>query len=219
MALPLIIAGIGAALLGAVSIASVYSSWKGRSITILGPRGSGKTTISEFLRNGEIPESPSQTVRTTKHKIKEPLKIKELKLEISEIEDLSGDKSEYTEWKESTKRNDTIFYLMRTDLIANENQEYINRILKDTKHISEWIEYKKKHLHIIGTYCDKIPNFHDESYSENVKFLDDINKNPTVKKIISQLGGRKKAKINFGSLSSDNSCIELLYNIFSGNTQ
>ncbi|RCK40217.1 GTPase domain-containing protein [Thalassospira xiamenensis] len=219
MALPLIIAGIGAFLLGAVSVAAIYSPWKGRSITILGPRGSGKTTISEFLRNGEIPESPSQTVRTTKHKLKEPLKIKELELKISEIEDLSGDKSEYTEWKESTKRNETIFYLMRTDLIIDGNEEYTKRILQDTKHINEWIEEEKKELYIIGTYCDKIPNFHDEPHNENVNFLDNVNKNPTIKKLISHFGGRKKAKINFGSLSSKDSCEDLVYNIFSGENQ
>lgn len=180
MPLPAILAGlwwiVGPAILGG---ASVYGASKlvgfflddeadEIGIAVLGPRGSGKTTLIRYLSDEIIFEYPSATSVPDKY---DGFSIKrgENAIHIKSGRDVPGSPDFYSAWEEEFKNASLVLYLMNA-YKASVDKRYRNSILRDIKKLRTWCcdedrdpERFVPEIWIVGTHCDLI----DQESSEN----------------------------------------------------
>lgn len=159
---------------------------KGKKIAVLGSRGVGKTHMITFLSTGSVPQEYFQTLAPTKI-IGRKFNLGDLDFRFQETIDVPGDQAAYGVWKKLFDDADLVFYLFRVDKIKNGDISEINRVTKDAKQIKLWIEEKKKDhpvVLLIGTFCDKDPEYKESSHSTKGTYQDRFMELTKVKQII-----------------------------------
>lgn len=141
-----------------LAIGAVVEALEGKSVAVVGEREAGKTTLATFLSTGEIPEDYEQTLAEKRHDGRK-IKLADLKLKVSEINDVPGDTEYYKQWKRAVERSHVVYYLARADKIMK-SKKTRTRVLRDVKHLCGWLaENPGKHVFFVGTHCDLIPEY------------------------------------------------------------
>lgn len=216
MALPLIIAA-GTAL----TIGTTFLVWGdilfGKKITILGQRTTGKTTLFNFLMNGEFTDTYEQTV--FKKKIKKEMKHKfkhlNLRLKINPNSyDVGGSQDQHGVWKKLSEEANVLIYLFDVNKWMN-NPEYLEVEIERDISVIENIIRSKKDLKVIlvGTHIDL-----DSDYinAENkVAYRDDILNEAFIIGMQVRLGGRDRCHITLESFRGEDNLSIATKNILS----
>lgn len=154
----------------------------GKKIAILGANKVGKTTLASFLLDGEIPTNYKSTGiektnenKTINQKIKSIIKelkssnidLGDFKFFIKEHRDVPGTEKYIKTWKPEYKSSDYCFYIMDFNMIYQNDNKYIKRVINDLNHIIGFKNDMKNEsdenptnripdLIIICSYCDLI---------------------------------------------------------------
>lgn len=194
--------------------------WYGKRIVVLGDKETGKTTFIEYLLKGELPGTHQAT--SLPEKKKGTLRtISELDLYILDVEDVSGRKDSYADWKRifqsALKEDSVICYFLRGDLIYSGNQAHIDRVKGDMHHISEWIPEKSKRpiIFIIATHCDRIRGYPTASAKKKSALEEKLRGKKAVQDAILQGGGGKYVRFIAGRLDNLVGCEAMASALFS----
>ncbi len=152
-----LLSGVVGGLVG-LAVGVVMDALAGKSVAVVGERAAGKTTLAQFLSTGEIPEDYEQTIGEKRHEGRK-IRLADLDLKVSEINDVGGDTEYYKQWKRAVVRSDVVYYLARADKIMK-SKKTRTRVVRDVKHLCGWLqENPGKHVFFIGTHCDLIPEY------------------------------------------------------------
>jgi len=176
-----VIGGIGVGLAGAVLYQLVMNKWKGKRVAVLGARAVGKTTFLSFLTTGSIPENYEETLYSTECDGRR-FQLKDLQLRIKDSFDVGGAKHNICEeWKNEFIESDIVFYLLRADLLMNDDSDTVNRVRSDFNIIKDWVDElevkERPTFYIIGTHCDldilysKLPEKNKAAYIDKFQLL------------------------------------------------
>ncbi|MCY3682337.1 MAG: hypothetical protein OXH16_13125 [Gemmatimonadetes bacterium] len=209
---------VGAGLAGAgigVAVDAIIKALKGKRLAVLGGLAVGKTVLINFLTKGTFSKKYKAN-RYTKKAEPNDFQLKDLKLRIKESKDVSGDDSQYGQWKDIVQKADIVLYLLRTDKLMEGDKCTEERVKRDIGLIGKWLkEYPKKFpLFIIGTYCDlmtpdltMLPEDKRGAYENKIRGM------PIFQEIALRSGGGRKVKFIFGSLKSQDTTESLVYEI------
>ena len=201
--------------------------WTQKKIAVLGARGVGKTHLIQFLQTGTIPKQYKQTGGTIPYP-EAKLSLDGLNLKITEGFDVSGDTSAYAEWEKIVEYADIVLYLVRADLLIQEDVLTIKRAESDIKHIKGWLDSQTSYhdalkkvgflknaprFYILGTHCDQDSNFNKLTPSTEGNYQDKFMQIPAVKRLILQAGGLTKVKVIMGSMKTQEQTEELVYKL------
>lgn len=167
MPIPLLIVGavVAVGLLGiggaaAAIIATFAKKLSGKRVAILGRQTIGKTTLLHFLRAGKIPDHTRNTV--------DPDEGGTFSLEIGGKsvgfrvpKDLPGnDGLGYSDWKEAFTGADYVWYLFRSDLVAQEDKAEVALVKGHLDMFRQWMDAgSAPKIILIGTWADQDPGF------------------------------------------------------------
>jgi len=141
-----------------LALEDVMKSFAGKRVAVIGERAAGKTTLAQFLSTGEIPEEYEQTLDEKRYTGR-TIKLSDLELKVSEINDVPGDSEYYKQWKNAVSKSEVVYYLARADKIVK-NERTRARVLRDVKHLCGWLDANpRKHVFFVGTHCDLIPEW------------------------------------------------------------
>jgi len=136
--LPLI--PVAALAIGAVAIVAAittalgaFDGAKGKTLVLLGPKGTGKTTWATYLSTRVIPDVNKHTNVTETSKAEVQLKNLELKFKVV---DNSGSESAIGQWKKVSAGADRIYYFVNASQLTDDR--HIERIHKDARIMSLW---------------------------------------------------------------------------------
>ncbi len=130
----------------------------GKRIVILGHNCSGKTTLQNFLREGQLNnryELTSDLVRLKSCSYKNGSTKFHLKKGI----DLNGDKIYTKYWETLIKDSDYSVFVFDTYKVLNNDQETIHYISEHLPFASKLAKKYKQKLIVFGNFTDKIYNF------------------------------------------------------------
>ena len=208
--------GIGAAVWGWVIGDTILKILKGKTLAVLGERKVGKSCLIEFLTKGSIPKNYKQDSYAREVSGRR-IQLRELELYIPELTDLPGPTDQLHDWREITNEADIVLYLLRVDKLMKGDSNTEKRVEQDMRQISRWLRDKPKDfpLFIIGTHCDltnpdltALPADRIGDYGDKVRSM------PIFRKIELLGGGSSKVQFVFGSLKSEASTEELVYQLF-----
>ncbi len=206
--------GAGAAIWALLIRDTILTIIKGKRLAVLGERGVGKTVLMDFLIQGTLRKEYVQTLYPKKT-IPNDLKLKDLKLRIKKSTDVPGSEDFHAQWEDLTRKSDIVLYLLRVDMMEDEDTQ--ERVKRDMGQIESWLREspKKFPLFIIGTHCDltdtdftKLPKHQKGDY------VDDLRRRPIFRSIEQIAGGGGRVRFAFGSLRSQNTTEDLVYEIF-----
>lgn len=216
MPLPLIPLLIGAvALIGLAAVPKVVKevrkALKGKTIAILGRQEVGKSTLLQFLKDGDLPD---RRVRTP-----DPLPGGEFTLKLpgkgesrfSVPHDLPGHTiPAYKDWQAAFYSADFVWYLFRADRIVSSDLAEIALVEEHFAHFEEWYEVRKRKGHppkvlLIGVFADQ-----DETYGEDGDFEERVRKSALISHSSTKLG---RADIIVGSQASKDDAEQLVARI------
>ena len=144
MPLPLLAVAALVGLLVSAGAAAAVAYWpaaKGKSLLLMGPEGSGKTTLRSFLTDGTIPKEYLKTAGMQKGAPKEDIKLRDLKLTIDAICDATGEPEAIGAWHAKAKHVDVLIYLV--SFAEASDEDYVVRVLHDTRQLGEWRRLKE----------------------------------------------------------------------------
>lgn len=182
---------------------------------MLGASRVGKTVLINFLTKGTLSKRYKST-RYTRKTEPNDFQLKDLKLRIKESKDVSGDDSQYGQWKDIVQKADIALYLLRTDKLMEGDKCTEKRVKRDIGQIGKWLQEnpKKFPFFIIGTYCDlTTPDLTMLPEDERVAYEDKIRGMPIFQEIALRSGGGRKVRFVFGSLKSQDTTESLVYEI------
>ena len=176
----------------------------GRRIAVLGARAVGKTHLMTFLTTGSLPVEYKQTVASQKTDGNR-FKLEDLELRVKSGLDVSGDKAAYGAWKSLFFNADIVLYLLRADLLIQQEASTEARVRDDFRHIESWLLERSNppKFFIIGTHCDLDENYRTTNDSRRGDFYDSFNRLPIVSELVARAGGRAKTNIVLGSMKTD----------------
>ncbi|MGD1713183.1 hypothetical protein [Dapis sp. BLCC M172] len=143
---------------------------KGKKLAVLGSRGTGKTTLLDYLTQG----IQSKEYELTYY---EPTNERRFMLDentwisLKKSADVGGDTASHSTWQTLFKESDLVFYLVRADLLIKKDWDTQIRVETDLSLIQNWwqsyesqnkkkifkiFNKKKKKLLIICTFCDQV---------------------------------------------------------------
>lgn len=180
----------------------------GSQIAIIGPRGSGKTTLYDFLASGTVAAPRGGRAHTTGVERRDRINNHDLKLRIKTGVDLPGGEGNYVDWHEQYERAKTVLYLFDAHLVRTDPQ-YAARVRRDRLKVAEWGTDGRR-ITLVGTHVDKDPvrkrmtvaEYHDSIADEN----------DTIVAFLAKTG----ASIVIGSLATDVSARRLVRQVFPG---
>ena len=214
IAIPII--AVSSAALAAVAIRVLKRRLKGKTLAVLGERKVGKSCLIEFLTTGSIPKKYRQNLYAREVSGRR-IQLRELELYIPELTDLPGSADEHHEWREGTNEADIVLYLLRVDKLMEGDVDTEKRVEQDMHQISRWLKDKPKKfpLFIIGTYCDLTnPNLTTLPADQIGKYEEKVRGKSIFRRIELLGGGRGKVRFVFGSLKSEATTEELVYQLF-----
>lgn len=197
----------GAVVVGGVAVA-VAVDWlidgvKGKKIVVLGGRGVGKTTLLNYLINGEITGNYEQTIG--KNKIDKPFSLEKLDWIIQNKNikgnDVGGSEDHYAEWKALAKDTDFIVYLFNAKDWLNSPEKFESKFYSEINVIKDIIaENKNIKVMVVGTHIDL-----DENYSANhfSQYRDEILGEPIMLGMRGLLGGEERCKLELATLKDE----------------
>lgn len=158
--------GAGAALLS--------KKLAGKHVAILGRQQVGKTTLLQYLRDGQVPSESKRTV--------DPVPGGDFDMDISGKtvhwkvkKDLPGhDSPAYKHWRDAFEKSDYLWYLFRSDLIANGDPDEIQGVKEHLDMLKTWkneIGVAPRRVLLIGTWADQDSRFNEkwEDFDQVVK--------------------------------------------------
>lgn len=204
------------ALVGAVA-GGVYAYskwWDGKSIAVLGGRGTGKTTLLNYFATKKITASYEQT-DTKQHYSGMTVKIDDLMLKIREGYDIGGSSINHSTWREQIDNSDVVFYIVDISRVVgkDKNQQYIDNTLNDIGAIADKVSNRKEKMHIIilVTHADKCPEFHKDKQAFEKK----VARSQVIETAEIAFGGTNHCKVIIGSLKDTIEAEKLVKNILS----
>jgi len=120
---------------GVAAAVTLWPSTKGKSLLLMGPEGSGKTTLRSFLTEGTVPKAYFATAGMQKGTPKEDVKLEGLEM-IAEVWDPAGDRDAIAAWHDKAKQVDVLIYLI--SLAEASDSRYVVRVRRDTRQLREW---------------------------------------------------------------------------------
>lgn len=207
--------GVAVGTVGLVALGAILEYWEGKRIAILGPRGVGKTALAKFLEDETITEQYNPNARAETRKCR-TLALKDLKIEIEESYDVHGTDEAYDVWKKLTQKADVVFYLFRTDKLIKGDADTEKRLLKDMKHIIDWLSERdpRPDLFLIGTHCDRVREYHRKKPEAKVAYLESFMKRPDIRNLVRRADGAKHVTVLLGITNTQEEIESLVYNIF-----
>lgn len=204
------------ALVGAVA-GGVYAYskwWDGKSIAVLGGRGTGKTTLLNYFATKKITASYEQT--DTKQRYSGmTVKMGDLTLKIKEGYDVGGTSFNHSTWREQIDNSDVVFYIVDISRVIRQDkdQQYINNTINDIEAIADNVSGRKDKMHIIilATHADKCPEF----YKDKQAFEKKVARSQVIETAEIAFGGADYCKVIIGSLKDTTEAEKLVKNILS----
>lgn len=215
MVLPVLAWG-AIALVGAVAGGTyAYSKWwDGKSIAVLGGRGTGKTTLLNYFNTKKIATTYEQT-DTKKRYSGMTVKVDGLTLKVKEGYDVGGSSMNHGTWREQIDNCDVVFYIVNISQVIgkNKNQQYIDNTLNDIRAIADNVSNRKEKMHIIilATHADKCPEF----YKDKQAFEKKVARSQVIETAEIAFGGTDYCKVIIGSLKDTTEAEKLVKNILS----
>ncbi len=194
-----IVAGI-AVLAGTTAVKAVKSKNSVKRVAILGRKGIGKTSLLQYLRDGELPAHPSSTQYPV------PGGVFTLQLpdgseaRCSVAEDLPGSTvPAYKNWHEAFDQAEAVWYLFRADLVAADDADEIELIKGQLSHLEAWHSKlaqrdKAPQVILIGLYADR-----EHTHRRDTSFEDRVRATELIDRASVKLG---LADIVAGSLAT-----------------
>lgn len=146
---------------GAAAVA-LWPAAKGKSLLLMGPEGSGKTTLCSLLTDGRIPKEYFATAGMQKGVPNEDIKLGDLNLKIDAIWDPAGDRDAIGIWHEKAPQVDVLIYLV--NFAEASNPEYVARVRRDTRQLRDWRRRDELKDHsrtiVVVTHLDRYEDFH-----------------------------------------------------------
>jgi len=178
----------------------------GKKIAVFGEREVGKTHLVTFLTTGSLPTEYRQTTGAQKMPSRR-FSLEELNLKVKSTLDLSGGDGAYGEWRQLHDEADFVFYLLRADRLIAGDSTVEDRVRKDVRQISGWLEEREKRnarpdFFIIGTHCDLDPEFQGTSPETFGNYSDKFRRLQIVNELINFAGGTQQAKVVLGSMKT-----------------
>ena len=211
--------GLGGALIGAaggalvgLAVDALFGEIGQSSVAVIGERRAGKTTLAKFLSVGEIPEDYKQTLSEKRHEGR-TIRLAELELHVSEINDVPGDKEYYKQWKAAVLKSDVVYYLARADKLLS-HKATRKRVASDVRHLADWLgESPSKRLFFVGTHCDLIPEFQALTPENRGDFHDKFFKHPELREVALRLR-EADAGLILGSLKPERAMQQVVHQSF-----
>ncbi len=146
MPIPLLwIAGVAVAtLITGLTAKTYYSRLSGKRLAILGARGTGKTTLYNFLTGGEL--TGATAVQTTKANL---YKLNDLSLNIKQGVDIGGSQDFRDRWVSIMKDSDYIFYMIDISKTFSE--------IVGEESAANYISIVREHLNLINQFYEDNP--------------------------------------------------------------
>ena len=229
MPLPLILAGLGwilgSALLGGAvgygigALVEFFVDVDKARIAVLGPRGSGKTTLIRYMRGGIIRDFPNAEATSVPEKY-DGFLIKiadDIKLSIKSGRDVPGSPDYYGDWEEQFKDATHVIYLMNAHRVSTE-EHYRSSVLRDIRKLRKWYSDEEKdperivpEIWIVGSHCDRIERNSTESEGE----FEDRVKSEIGFEEIRMTMDKYGVRFVFGSLVDSDAADDMINKIFS----
>jgi hypothetical protein len=148
----------------------------GNRLSVLGAKKTGKTSLLNFLTNGEL-KGGTGIEKTKKNKFK----MKDLNLRIRAGLDITGSEDFVNNWENEIKKSDYTFYLINFLKIEEEGLKYLELIEFHFGLIRKAFSDPKRKLYILILYCDKSPEYlnNKNKFEKNIK----ENLNPVLRQI------------------------------------
>lgn len=213
---------VGTLVIGGVTSYAIFKNWhklkkqlKGKKITILGQRATGKTTLLNFLINGEITVVYEQTLMKKKVRKQKKFALSDLGLDSSKATpyidadsyDVGGSEDQHGAWKELATGADVLIYLFDINKwLSNPKLEPI--IERDISVIEGIIRDKtNKQIMLIGTHLDQ-----DEGYKaakDKIAYKDEIKGETFIIGMRTLLGGSDRCTVELASLKDQQGLSEV----------
>lgn len=185
MPLPLIPVIVGIVLLFAspaatIAIRKLVKKLAGKRVAILGGQRVGKTTLLHILRDGRVQKRASRTVDPAPGgRFVMEVGGKEIDFDIPK--DLPGHHNfGLTHWKTAFAEADYVWYLFRSDLIAQGDPSEIRKVEDHLDLFKQWMgsgSSTRPKVILIGTWADQAPGY-TEDFAE---FIGDIGGSAPIK--------------------------------------
>lgn len=133
-----------------------------KTISILGQRGVGKTTLFKFMQTGHIDRNERVTIAPTNST---PIRLdtESGSIAIRQLTDVPGSRDALVLWKESFKDADILFYLFRADRMVQQDANSIAQLRNDLLMIQQWTEeLEPPRIILIGTHKDLLSEYVSE---------------------------------------------------------
>jgi GTPase SAR1 family protein len=202
---------VGVAAASAVGAAVAWSQkssfkteLKGKVVTVLGPRGVGKTTLVTFLSRGELPVEYIATVAPKKFSGR-TIELNELKLVLQTMIDLPGDKHSYGDWEHQYKKADVVCYILDASKIHSGDTKYTKLVTREMRNIGEWLDDRAAqppHFFLVATHCDLIAEYAELSVGRKNVFLDAFWNMEVMQQLVWSGRGLKHVRHIAGSLAN-----------------
>lgn len=228
MPLPIIILIVvaAAALTGGVVAVSlnwdcIRKEWRGKRVAVLGEYQVGKTSLIHFFTKGSIPSNYKATLSPKLHQQSKRLKLEELELKLDDVWDIPALKeARISDWRPNYENADIVFYLLKANEIIARNAKIEKRVKNDLETIRDWQEGLKSKgvnpppLFIIGTHCDKDPDFANLSEVNKGDYYEKFRNLPVLQELTA-LGGSQMhpVRVILGSLLSEDLAEKLVITI------
>jgi len=207
MPIPFIIWGVVAGVSAIASAIFTVSFWdeiliifKGKRIAILGDKATGKTTLHNFLTNGEL--KGGSGIEKTKSNA---LKLKDLEFYFSSSTDIAGSADFVNVWKDIIQKSDFTFYMVNSEKVFYNDTSYIKLIEMQLSMIGRYYKEASRtdKVCILCVFSDKVNNFIDNKTEFELQ----------IKSLIERASMQVKCYIFVGSLYNQEYKEDLVYNL------
>ncbi|MGY1719063.1 GTPase domain-containing protein [Blastococcus sp. SYSU DS0552] len=201
--------------LGATAAAvALWPAASKKSFLIMGPRLSGKTTLSEFLAHGVVPKEYVATGGTRSVEPTSDIGLGQLKLKIEKLWDPGGEPEAIRAWHDKAKVADVLVYLVSYADAADE--EYVARVRRDTRQLRDWRrqdELKEGcRTVLVATHMDKHELFRGEMGPERAADPEHVARTaPAIQAATEEMG--PTCTLIAGSLADEAGCADIAFRL------
>jgi hypothetical protein len=201
--------------LGATAAAAaLWPAASKKSFLIMGPRLSGKTTLSEFLAHGVVPKEYVATGGTRRVEPTSDIGLGGLKLKIEKLWDAGGEAEAIRAWHDKAKVADVLVYLVNFMQAADE--EYVARVRRDTRQLRDWRRQEELkegcHVALVVTHMDQHELFRGEVGPDWAADADHVARTaPAIMAATEEMGPR--CTLLAGSLADEAGCADIAFRL------
>lgn len=182
----------------------------------MGPRRSGKTTLSQFLAHGVVPKAYTATGGTQRIEPTTDIGLDKLKLKIDVLWDSAGEAEAIGAWHDKAKVADVLVYLVSFAEAADE--DYVARVRRDTRQLRDWRrqdELKDEcRAVLVVTHMDHDEDFGGVAGPERAARAERAARTaPAVQAATEEMGPR--CALIAGSLADEAGCADIAFRLLS----